>query len=119
MPVEFALVCSSSFLINLHFGKREQAVNIPNLPSRVTRLPLPHLGHNSPVSLGPSSSFPSMVRAPWHSGNLSQDRNLPLLPSLMIILDLQTGHFKSLGASPRLVTLSIFSLDFTAFSNGV
>src|SRR3990167_1219768 len=119
MPVEFVFSCSSSFLINLHLGKREQAVNIPNLPSRVTRFPLPHLGQISPVSLGPSSSLPSMVRAPWHCGYLSHDRNLPFRPSLIIMLAPQIGHFKSSGALPRLVTFSTFSLDLTAFSNGV
>src|SRR3990167_7127280 len=98
MPVEFAFSCSSSFFTNLHFGKRAQAVNMPNLPSRVTRLPLPHFGQSSPVSFGPASSLPSIVRAPLHSGNLSQEKNLPLLPSLIIIGPLQPGHFSSSGA---------------------
>src|SRR3989338_10765742 len=119
MPVEFVFSCSLSFLTNLHLGKREQVVNIPNLPSRVTRFPLLHLGQISPVSLGPSSSLPSMVRAPWHCGYLSHDRNLPPLPSLIIMLAPQTGHFKSTGALPRLVTFATFSFSFISFEKGV
>src|SRR3989344_3734770 len=106
-PVELALSCSSSFFTNLHLGKREQAVNIPNLPSRVTRLPLPHLGQSSPVSLGPANSLPSIVRAPLQSGNFSHDRNLPPFPSLIIMLAPQTGHLISSGALPILVCFSI------------
>src|SRR3989344_7285316 len=113
MPVELVFSCSLSFLTNLHFGKREQVVNIPNLPSRVTKFPLPHLGQISPVSFGPSSSLPSRVRAPWHCGNFSHDRNLPFLPSLIIMLAPQTGHFKSSGALPRLVIFSTCSLALT------
>src|SRR3989338_7392416 len=118
-PVEFCFSSSSSFLTNLHLGNLEHAVNMPNLPSRVTRFPLPHLGQSSPVSLGPSNSLPSIVLAPVQSGNFSQDRNLPPLPSLIIIGPPQTGHFTSAGALPRLVIFSTLSLDLTALANGV
>src|SRR3989344_1302666 len=109
----------SSFLMNLHFGKLEQAMNFPNLPSRSISLPSLHLGHASPVSLGGSTTLPSSVRAPSHSGKREQLKNLPLRASLITIDAPHLGHTVPSGASPILVTLSIVSLLFTSLAKGV
>ena len=109
----------SDCLMNLHFGKLAHAINFPNFPSRSMSFPFLHCGHASPVSLGGAISLPSIVSAPVHSGNRAQLKNVPERASLITIGPWHLGHRISLGASPILVTLSIFSLLLIALANGV
>src|SRR3989344_5916084 len=78
-----------------------------------------HFGQCSPISFGGSISFPSIVRAPAHSGNREQLKNFPFFPNFITILLSHTGHRSPPGASPNVVNFSMSSFDRTSLWKGL
>src|SRR3989338_9157501 len=113
-PVLFLASVAASFFTYLHFGYSEQATKRPKRPSRSINFPSLHFGQCSPISFGGSISFPSIVRAPAHSGNREQLKNFPFFPNLITILLPHTGHRSPPGASPNVVNFSMSSFASTS-----